>query len=532
MRLCLIGHDKRYAVEQIMLALFPKERPIYAEDQTICSPPGAIEHHAINAPPGAIEHHAINAPPGAIEDQTLNAPMPRSNLPVFSEYSAESRLAFGKKYAQSTTIISNGSMTSRGVSRVSISSLTDKLTSDRLLQRIIKQSFYNAASRFVATPPVWGSLTGIRPARLASALLTSGKTETSAVKTLIKEYHVSAERAGLCVEAAHSAAIVSRSLAASDVALYVGIPFCPSRCAYCSFVSNDVEKSFNLVNPFTAALIGEISAMARLVEELKLRIIAIYVGGGTPTALPPESFLSVMNALCSSFDLSDAREFTIEAGRPETITAQYLDIMHACGARRVCVNPQTMSQDVLNAIGRKHTPEDVISAVELVRKYGMELNMDVIAGLPGDTSDTFARTLDILLGLAPESITVHTLSNKKGSRIMLEDAHRPSGIEVASMLDYASRSLRISGYSPYYLYRQKFTSGGFENTGWCLPGHESVYNICMMEELCTVLALGGGGVTKLVRSDATANDLATTPAAPAAHAAPTASAAPAAPAAP
>jgi oxygen-independent coproporphyrinogen-3 oxidase len=259
-----------------------------------------------------------------------------------------------------------------------------------------------------------------------------------------------------------------------------------------------VEKDSGLIEPFTQTLLREIRQVAEISGELGLRIIAVYIGGGTPTALPPDALEAVMRALETSFDLSFVREYTVEAGRPDTVSQQKLGIIGSLGAGRICINPQSMSGKVLESIGRRHTPEDALGAVRLVKQTGAALNIDIIAGLPGDTIEGFCETLDTVLALKPENITVHTLSLKKGSRIMLEGTPIPGGAEVAGMLGYASNRLRGSAYKPYYLYRQKFTSGGFENTGWCLSGYEGVYNICMMEELCTVLALGGGGVTKLV----------------------------------
>ena len=415
-----------------------------------------------------------------------------------SSFSAQSRLSFGDVFAQAFTVIGSGGILSRGVSRVKRAALTDKLVTDRLLQKIIKQSFYKAAMSFVERPPAWGSLTGIRPAHIAAVALSSGRSEKSTAKYLIDEYHVSPERARMCVEAARSALCVKRSLEPIDISLYVGIPFCPSRCAYCSFVSNSVEKSFGSVEPFVHELLHEIELVSELIRMLGLRVIAVYVGGGTPTALPDSDFEEILRALRYSIDLSAVREYTVEAGRPDTITMQKLEIMSRLGARRICVNPQSMSDDVLRTIGRKHTTEDTVTAARLVRQCGLSLNMDVIAGLPGDSLGGFRKTLDGVLSLKPENVTVHTLSLKKGSRITLENTEKPSGAEVSAMLDYASGHLRDCGFRPYYLYRQKFTSGGFENTGWHLPGHEGIYNICMMEELCTVLSIGGGAVTKLV----------------------------------
>jgi len=350
-------------------------------------------------------------------------------------------------------------------------------------------------------PPVWGTLTGIRPAKVAAKLLSSGKSAQSATEALSHEYRVSPDRAAMCVQTALKALALKGTLTPCDVALYVGIPFCPTRCAYCSFVSNNVERSFDLVEPFTDTLLKEIASIAKVASELGLRVIAIYFGGGTPTALPAQSLEAIMHTLGQSFDLSHLREYTVEAGRPDTITEQKLEIMSKSGATRVCINPQSMSAQVLSAIGRKHNPQDVCDAVRLVRQTGALLNMDIIAGLPCDTPDGFKQTLDTVLDLKPENITVHTLSLKKGSRIMLDGTEIPSGADVGTMLDYASRRLKSGGYEPYYLYRQKYISGGFENTGWSLPGCEGTYNICMMGELCTVLAAGGGGVTKLVSGD-------------------------------
>jgi len=363
----------------------------------------------------------------------------------------------------------------------------------------------------------WGTLTGIRPAKVAEKLFISGAAKQSVVKTLIESYHVSADRAALCAETALTALALKNTLVSKDIALYIGIPFCTTRCAYCSFVSNSVERSFDLIDPFTDTLLKEIKTTAELADELGLRIIAVYIGGGTPTSLPEAALEAILSALERFFEFKYLREYTVEAGRPDTITEAKLKILTRTGAKRICINPQSMSEEVLAAIGRKHNPDDIYNAVNLVQLTGAVLNMDVIAGLPKDTLDGFRKTLDTVIGFAPENITVHTLSLKKGSRLMLENttstatgkshAVTPEAPlaalceNVGEMLDYASQRLRENGYAPYYVYRQKYISGGFENTGWSKPGYEGIYNICMMEELCTVLALGGGGVTKIVTND-------------------------------
>jgi len=370
----------------------------------------------------------------------------------------------------------------------------------------------------------WGSLTGIRPTKVAEKLLISGLDACSVTDALIRDYFVSPERADLCVEVARFVLDFKNSLKSRDIALYIGIPFCTTRCDYCSFVSTDAERSFDLIEPFKKTLIKEITDSAKIVNESDLRVISVYMGGGTPTALSADDLDDIMTALGSSFDLTGSREYTVEAGRPDTITKQKLDVMIRHGADRICVNPQSMSDDVLSAIGRAHNTDDIYRSVEAVRKTGAAINMDIIAGLPGDTLEGFTESIDKVIELKPENITIHTLSLKKGSRIMLENTmpqnkHTKNdrsdrlkfipeaplaplySDDVNEMPDHAYAKLREKFYSPYYLYRQKYITGGFENTGWCLPGYEGIYNICMMEEFCTVLALGGGGVTKLVTDD-------------------------------
>jgi len=282
----------------------------------------------------------------------------------------------------------------------------------------------------------------------------------------------------------------------------VGIPFCPTRCAYCSFVSHSVKKSMKLVAPFFDALMEEIDATAAQVKALGLVPVSIYMGGGTPTTLSAEQLDILLTKLKTVFDLSAVRENTVEAGRPDTITMEKLEVLKKHGVSRISVNPQTMTDSVLEAIGRKHTARDILDAFAMVRQVGgMAINMDLIAGLPTDTPESFRSTMDAVMELAPENITVHTLSLKKGARLMDEGGDIPTPASVKEMVDYAHALLREGGYEAYYLYRQKNMSGGFENTGWCKPGYENLYNIFIMEELCSIIAMGAGGSTKLVRPD-------------------------------
>ena len=281
--------------------------------------------------------------------------------------------------------------------------------------------------------------------------------------------------------------------------MYVGIPFCPTRCAYCSFVSQSVEKSFPLIAPYTEALTAEIRAGGAMVRERGLRLRALYMGGGTPTTLSADQLDRVLTAFEQSFDTASCGEITVEAGRPDTITAEKLAVLKAHGVTRISVNPQTMEDRVLRAIGRNHTAGDIARAMELTAACGFpHVNMDLIAGLPEDSPEGFRRSLDACLAYGTDNVTVHTLALKKGSRILLEGLSIPAPEAVAEMLDYAAPALRSAGYGPYYLYRQKYMSGSLENIGWCRPGTACLYNVYIMSELCSILSFGAGGSTKMV----------------------------------
>ena len=449
MKMYLINNDYKYAAEQMLLAMFPDERPEY--------------------------------PDGEMQGD-------RAELELFegkARYTAVCRLV-------------RGGETYIGRSTADKKKLCDELSRSRLLQRIIKLSFYRAALASGAPRPVWGALTGIRPGVLLSRLLESGMSENAALSKFCRDNYVSEERARLCLHTARASLECRKSLEPRDICLYVGIPFCPTRCAYCSFVSQSVQRSMKLIPDYLQALYKEIDATAAVVRELGLRPIALYMGGGTPTTLSAAQLDELCSRLEEAFDLSAVRENTVEAGRPDTIELDKLEVLKRHGVSRVSVNPQTMEDSVLEAIGRKHTARDVIEALEKVRAVGgFEVNMDLIAGLPVDTPETFKNTLDTVLTLAPDNITVHTLALKKGSAIMLGDTPRPTAQQVGQMLDYACGALYGAGYEPYYLYRQKYMSGGFENVGWQRGGSENLYNICIMEELCSIISMGGGASTKL-----------------------------------
>ena len=453
MKLYLKGHDYKYAVEQMLLTMFPAERPEYPETET--------------------DGDCMTVSLEAAGDST----------------SAECVLRRGGEVFTANESRENAAMPT-------------PLLRDRQCQRLIKNVIYRAALASGVRRPAWGALTGVRPGKLLCAMLREGLSEDEALERFMDEYNVTPERAALCLDTSRETMAAMAGLEERDICLYVGIPFCPTRCSYCSFVSQSVEKSMKLIEPFMDALLKEVRATAEQVKKLGLRVVSIYMGGGTPTTLSAEQLETLCTALENEFDLGAVREYTVEAGRPDTITVEKLQTLKKHGVDRVSVNPQTMSDSVLRLIGRRHTAADIEDAFKKVREVGgFAVNMDLIAGLPGDSAEGFRETLDRVLALNAENVTVHTLSLKKGSRITLEGAELPGAEVVAEMLDIAGEKLRAQGYSPYYLYRQKFMSGGFENVGWAKDGYINLYNICIMEELCSILAIGGGGSTKLIRRD-------------------------------
>ena len=367
-------------------------------------------------------------------------------------------------------------------------------------RRAIGRCFFLAAKALTGQAPPWGALTGVRPVKLPTRALLAGETPKQAEAELEKEYHVSPQRARLAVDCARASVAARQSLQEDEVSLYIGIPFCPTRCAYCSFVSADVGRSLKLVEPYLEGLLQEMAETGRVLKELGRKVRSFYMGGGTPTTLSAGQLDRLLSRCEECLPLAGCTEYTVEAGRPDTITREKLEVLKAHRIGRISINPQTLEDHVLEAIGRKHTPGDIRTAYDLARSVGFDcVNMDLIAGLPRDSFEGFCRSLEGVLAMGPENITVHTLALKKGSRLMEGGGSAlPSGDEVTKMLDFSRKILTTGGYIPYYLYRQKYMSGSLENVGWTKPGCESLYNIVMMEELHTVISLGAGGVTKLI----------------------------------
>ncbi|MBR4304631.1 MAG: coproporphyrinogen dehydrogenase HemZ, partial [Clostridia bacterium] len=364
----------------------------------------------------------------------------------------------------------------------------------RVISYAVKTALYHALLPHLEQAPAWGSLTGVKPAKPARVFLQQGNDAISAKNWLREKYFVSQSRADLCIAAAEAALETENSLLSDEVQLYAGIPFCPSKCAYCSFVSNDMVRWGHLIAPYHSGLIRETEATGTMLRREGRRIGSVYIGGGTPTTLTADQLDSLIGSIKMNFDLSACREFTVEAGRPETITCDKLKVLADHGISRISINPQTMNDRVLENVGRKHTVADIINAYKLARQAGeFDINMDLIAGLPGDDGDSLLNSVRRVVELDPENITVHCLAKKKGSPMRFGKR----GDLTQAELDACYEVIAAAGYKPYYLYRQKYSAGGLENIGFCKNDKKSHYNICMMEEIGDVVALGAGGISKL-----------------------------------
>lgn len=350
------------------------------------------------------------------------------------------------------------------------------------------------------TPHPWGTLSGIRPVKYIRILNeVEGLSLDEIYDRFLNEFHASREKVDLAFDIFHREQALMAQYPPDGISLYIGIPFCPTRCLYCSFISAPYKKMSTYVEPFVAALLKEIEACGKLVADLGLPVKSVYFGGGTPTALEPERLERIIVALRTHFDLSRIYEYTVEAGRPETVTDEMLEMFKCNGVSRISINPQSMHQRTLNAIGRSHTPEDIKTAFRRARAHGFDnINMDLIAALPGESLSDFSETLDEVLALDPENVTVHTMYIKRASFLNQNLGAYDFSQAADEMLRLAATRLREHGHRPYYLYKQKNTVGNLENVGYAKPGTEGIYNVYSMAELQTILAMGGGGATKLV----------------------------------
>ena len=378
--------------------------------------------------------------------------------------------------------------------------MTGRLSAPDKAEYELCRMLYRLLCESTGRRPPWGMLTGVRPVRLIHNALAAGVSVDEACEQLKEKYDVSDTKLDLAKQTALIQRPWVENVEPRDYSLYVSIPFCPSRCSYCSFVSRTIENSRELVQPYVETLCRELEAISQQAQRLGLHLKTVYMGGGTPTSLSALQLRTVMQCIRDFFPLEEALEYTVEAGRPDCTDAEKLRVIRDLGADRISINPQTFQDSVLQHIGRRHSAQDILECYRIAREVGHKnINMDLIAGLPSDTVDGFFRTLQQVLTLRPENVTVHTLTLKRASNLVIEERTEDYG-DVAAMTARCT-ALTDAGYHPYYLYRQKGTLQNLENTGFCLPGAEGLYNIYIMEELHSIFSAGAGGVTKLKLPD-------------------------------
>lgn len=370
---------------------------------------------------------------------------------------------------------------------------------DKECERLLAVCLFDCFVEATGYTPQWGILTGVRPAKLFSRLSKS-LGEKSAEDWFCNALKVNDNKLSLCKDAISGEDSITSLSKPKSFSLYISIPFCPTRCSYCSFVSHSVAQSKGLIPKYVELLLEEIKTTAEIAKKCNLRLETVYIGGGTPTTLSAEQIDLVMKTVASEFELENIREYTVEAGRPDTITVEKLMAIKNNGATRISINPQTMNDSVLEAIGRRHTSKQTEEAFLLARECGFDnINMDLIAGLPTDTVDSFKNTVDRVINLQPESVTVHSLSMKRSSRMTIEGdiPQFKIGEDASEMVDYARSTLSENNIFPYYMYRQSKTVGNLENVGYSKHGYECLYNVYIMDETHTILACGASAVTKL-----------------------------------
>lgn len=370
---------------------------------------------------------------------------------------------------------------------------------EKSLELVAAQMLYSLLSEALSTKLSWGILTGIRPSKLLIRLMNE-KGREKGIEYFKNCFYVSDKKTKLALSVADAEEKIIKTSSPDSFSLYISIPFCPTRCSYCSFVSSSVNKNSakQIIPDYFENLLKEIEYTGELVNKLGITMLSAYVGGGTPSILSAEQISRLLKTVNSCFDMSKCREFTFEAGRPDTITYEKLIAARENGIDRISINPQTMNDEILRSVGRNHSAQDVVTAFAAARESGFKnINMDLIAGLPGDTARGFADTLDRVMSLDPESITVHTLAYKRSSDLDYRNGLFSDGRETVKMVDLSLDTLVKSGYIPYYMYRQAKSVGNLENVGYAKPGCESFYNIYMMEECHSIMACGAGAVTKV-----------------------------------
>ena len=381
--------------------------------------------------------------------------------------------------------------------------VNEDINSGQILKIAVGRAIFEVGKKHFGYMPPWGILTGVRSSKVAVEMLLNGKGIRHARQILRDEYFVNPKKASLAVTVASTEIKLTKKLPNNLCSVYISIPFCPSRCAYCSFVSYTSTKLFSLIDDYLQTLYTDIHHLFALIRDSGLSVATVYIGGGTPTVLSEKQLSDLLSHITKEIDPASLMEFTLEAGRPDTITEGKLKIAKNYGVSRISVNPQTLNDDVLVSIGRKHTVADFYRAYDLAVKSGISnINVDLIAGLPGDDFSIFSETIDKVIDLRPTNITVHTFSVKKAADLLRseQNVYSMKGGDAAQCVEYSQLKTKLAGYKPYYMYRQKNTVGNLENVGYALEGSEGMYNIFMMGELHSIFAVGAGAVTKIVKT--------------------------------
>lgn len=377
----------------------------------------------------------------------------------------------------------------------------DELEKRKQYKRMLKHNLLKAMEKYTNKKLPWGILTGIRPVKVVHRLLDDGYSQNYIENHLVDFYRLSREKALLSLDIADRERKYILPYDDRKVSIYISVPFCPTRCSYCSFPSHEMGKWGKLADEYLECLAREMEEVYRELRKRDYVYQTVYVGGGTPTSLNHRQLIFLLDRINRYFVTSDTRELTVEAGRPDTVDREKLCILKDMGATRISINPQSMNAVTLEKIGRKHTPEDILRAYELARETGHKnINMDIIIGLPGENVDMVTKTLEVIKGIKPEGLTVHTLAIKRASRLNEEisEIYWVNEDEVAAMVETAALYAKGMGMHPYYLYKQRYMVGNHENVGYSLPGFECLYNMQIMEEKQTIVGIGAGAVSKLV----------------------------------
>lgn len=373
---------------------------------------------------------------------------------------------------------------------------------ERTYKIAIGRAVFEAGKNLTGKKIGWGILTGIRPSKVAADIITKGSFE-DAKRILSEKYLLSEEKSNLCCTVAKHETDILNTTDDSKCSLYISIPFCPSRCTYCSFISYAGKKLFSLIPDYLDKLCSDIVSTAEIIKENRLTLSTVYIGGGTPTVLSAEQLEKLLSTVCSVIDVSSLCEYTLEGGRPDTITDEKLAIAKKYGITRISVNPQTLNDEVLEKIGRRHTVEDFFEAYERVKASGIKhINTDLIAGLEDDTYDSFKATVDKIIALDPDNVTVHSFCVKNAAQVRSDnkEIYKDTDDTATKCVDYSVKALTENGYIPYYMYRQKNTVNNLENVGYAKADSFGLYNVFMMSDAHTVFGVGAGSTTKLVKN--------------------------------